>query len=232
MKSDSWSKSLNYAIEGILFAVKSERNLKIHILISIFVLILALFIDITPLEYIVLAITISIVIAFELMNTAIERVVDVMFTERCEEAKRIKDIAAGAVLMAAFGAVFVGYFTVFNRVKKGYWAYMLKTPASMDHIAIVSVVVVVFLVILLKTIFNKGTPLHGGMPSGHAAVAFSILVSTIFITKNFVVSILVLLLSILVSYSRVQLNIHTKSEIVFGGAIGFVITFLLFIIFA
>lgn len=231
MKSDSWSKSLNYAIEGILFAVKSERNLKIHILISIFVLILALFIDITPLEYIVLAITISIVIAFELMNTAIERVVDVMFNEKCEEAKRIKDIAAGAVLMAAFGAIFVGYFTVFNRVKKGYWAYMLKTPASMDHIAIVSVVVVSFTVILLKSIFNKGTPLHGGMPSGHAAVAFSILVSTIFISKSFVISILVLLLSILVSYSRVQLDIHTKREIVFGGAIGSVITFLLFIIF-
>lgn len=231
MKSDSWSKSLNYAIEGILFAVKSERNLKIHILISIFVLILALFIDITPLEYIVLAITISIVIAFELMNTAIERVVDVMFNEKCEEAKRIKDIAAGAVLMAAFGAIFVGYFTVFNRVKKGYWAYMLKTPASMDHIAVVSVVVVSFTVILLKSIFNKGTPLHGGMPSGHAAVAFSILVSTIFISKSFVISILVLLLSILVSYSRVQLDIHTKREIVFGGAIGSVITFLLFIIF-
>lgn len=231
MKSDSWSKSLNYAIEGILFAVKSERNLKIHILISIFVLILALFIDITPLECIVLAITISIVIAFELMNTAIERVVDVMFNEKCEEAKRIKDIAAGAVLMAAFGAIFVGYFTVFNRVKKGYWAYMLKTPASMDHIAIVSVVVVSFTVILLKSIFNKGTPLHGGMPSGHAAVAFSILVSTIFISKSFVISILVLLLSILVSYSRVQLDIHTKREIVFGGAIGSVITFLLFIIF-
>jgi diacylglycerol kinase (ATP) len=69
------------------------------------------------------------------------------------------------------------------------------------------------------------------MPSGHAAVAFSILVSTIFISKSFVISILVLLLSILVSYSRVQLDIHTKREIVFGGAIGSVITFLLFIIF-
>ncbi|MDK2791722.1 MAG: diacylglycerol kinase [Deferribacteres bacterium] len=231
MKSDSWSKSVSVAIEGILYAVKSERNLKIHILLSIAVLIAALFLNITPLEYIILAITITLLISFELINTAIEKITDAIFKDKCEEAKRIKDIAAGAVLLSAFGAVYIGYFTVFNRMKHATNSLLSKTSSLSEHIAIVSIAIVVFLVVLIKSFFNKGEPLHGGMPSGHAAVAFSVLISTIYISKNFVIGILVLLLSILVSLSRAQLKIHTIGEVVFGGILGALVTYILFKIF-
>jgi len=232
MKSDSWSKSISVAIEGILYAVKNERNLKIHILISIAVLVIALFLNITPLEYIILAITITLVISFELFNTAIEKITDAIFKERCEEAKRIKDIAAGAVLMAAFGAVYIGYFAVFKRLRDSTHLLLKGTPDFSEHGAIVSIAIVIFLVVLIKSYFNKGEPLQGGMPSGHAAVSFSVLVSVIFISKNFVLSVLVLLLSLLISISRVQMKIHTVAEVIFGGALGAFTTFILYKIFS
>ncbi|MGA1861617.1 diacylglycerol kinase [Deferribacter thermophilus] len=231
MKSDSWWKSLGYAIEGVIYAVRKERNLRIHIILAVLVLFVALFFKLKSWEYIILAITISLVIAAELFNTAIEYIIDFICKEKCNEVKHIKDVAAGAVLTTAFGAIFVGYFVLFDKIKE-YTSFALKRlPDLPSHLAVMSLVITVLLVVILKAIFGKGEPLHGGMPSGHAAVAFSILVSTIYITKNITEIILVFLLAILVSQSRVQLGIHNKKEVIIGGLLGSVTTYLLYNIF-
>ncbi|BAI80549.1 diacylglycerol kinase [Deferribacter desulfuricans SSM1] len=231
MKSDSWWKSVGFAIEGIIYAVRHERNLRIHIALAVLVLFVALFFKLKFLEYIILAITISLVIAAELFNTAIEYTIDFVCKEKCSEVKHIKDVAAGAVLTTAFGAVFVGYFVLFDKIKE-YAGFALKRlPDLPSHLAVMSLVITVLFVVILKAIFGKGEPLHGGMPSGHAATAFSVFISTIYLTKNITEILLVFLLAILVSQSRVQLGIHNTKEVVVGAFLGASVTYLLYNIF-
>ncbi|MGB9731452.1 MULTISPECIES: diacylglycerol kinase [Calditerrivibrio] len=230
MKTKSWWKSLGYAIEGVLYATKTEKNLKIHIIFSILILFMALFFNLKFLEYIILTITISLVIAAELFNTAIEYLVDALIKEKSEVAKRVKDVSAGAVLITAFGAIFVGYFVLFEKIKNALSFNLQRLPNLPHHIAIVSLVITIALVVIIKSLIGRGEPLHGGMPSGHSAVAFSILVSVIYLTKDVAVSLLVFLLCVLVAESRVRLKVHSMSEVIMGGLLGSGVTFLIFIL--
>lgn len=109
MKNRHLIDSFKCAFRGIIQAFKSERNLKIHILATIIVMILAWYMNINSTEYITLIIIISIVLISELFNTAIEYAVDLVCGNNYNElGKHAKDIAAGATLIAAIGAVIVG----------------------------------------------------------------------------------------------------------------------------
>ena len=100
--------SFKYAGEGIISSFKTERNMKIHVLIMVLVIVFGLVLEISKLEWIICAILISIVISGELFNTAIETVVDMVMPEKNEKAKLAKDVSAGAVLVLAIGAAISG----------------------------------------------------------------------------------------------------------------------------
>ena len=100
--------SFKYAIEGIIASFKSERNMKIHVLATIIVVILGLILKINIVEWCFCIISIVLVISAELLNTAIENIVDMISPEKNEKAKLIKDISAGAVLVLAIGAFIIG----------------------------------------------------------------------------------------------------------------------------
>ena len=100
--------SFKYAFEGIFTSLKKERNMKIHIIMAILVVILGIFLKITKIEWIICIFAIAIVIAAELFNTAIETIVDMITKEKNEKAKIAKDVSAGAVLINAIGAAIIG----------------------------------------------------------------------------------------------------------------------------
>ena len=100
--------SFKYAFQGILTSFKSERNMKVHFLIMFLVIILGLLYKISKVEWMICIILFSIVIAGELINTAIEITVDIAMTEKNEKAKKAKDVSAGAVLVLAIGAAIIG----------------------------------------------------------------------------------------------------------------------------
>ena len=100
--------SFRYAIEGIISSFKTERNMKIHILAMIVVIIAGIFLKINAIEWMMCAIAISMVIAGELFNTAIETIVDMISPQKNEKAKLVKDISAAAVLVLAIGALVIG----------------------------------------------------------------------------------------------------------------------------
>lgn len=110
MKLDE-SKNKNpfgYAISGIIQAIKSERNLKFDFIVAIIVVILGIVCKISILEWIVCTIVIGIVISAELLNTAIETVVDLCTRQKHPLAKKAKDVAAGGVLVVAISSAIVG----------------------------------------------------------------------------------------------------------------------------
>lgn len=101
-------KSFRYAISGVSHAFKTEQNLLIHFLIAFFVIILSFILRISTFEMAILGITMLVVIVTEMINTAIEYVIDLITTEHKEEAKNAKDVAAGMVLVMAIGAIIIG----------------------------------------------------------------------------------------------------------------------------
>lgn len=100
-------KSFGYALNGIVSAMK-EQNMRIHIFSAFIVVIAGLVTGLSRLEWLALVIIIALVIGAEMMNTAIESVVDLASPEIHPLAKRAKDVAAGAVLVFALASVIIG----------------------------------------------------------------------------------------------------------------------------
>lgn len=103
-------QSFWHAFQGILQSAIRERNLKIHMGAAIVALFMAWWLHLGTVEMILLILTIAGVVAFELVNTAIESVVDLLCPQYHPLAKRAKDAAAGAVLVMAIASLIVGYF--------------------------------------------------------------------------------------------------------------------------
>lgn len=101
-------KSFGYAFEGLSHAIRHNRNLKIHLAVGLIVILLSIFIHVTSFEMGVLGVMILLVILSEMINTAIEEMVNLITNEHRKEAKIAKDVAAGMVLVAAMGSVIVG----------------------------------------------------------------------------------------------------------------------------
>ena len=226
-----WIESANYAIEGILHAAKTERHLRYHFYAAVLILLLSLILGITRSEFIAIAIVAIIVLSVEMLNTAIEATVDIIFKEYDNRAKIIKDIAAGAVLTASIGAAVVGYIIFLPYLKNTFENGLKIAKHSREDVAIISFVVLLILVIITKTFFGKGSPLRGGIPSGHAAIAFSIWAAITFLTEAFLPSFLILILAVLVAQSRVSIGVHKPWEVILGALLGSVVTFFLFKLF-
>lgn len=100
--------SFKYAFTGIFSAFKTERNMKIHVSIMLLVILLGIILKISLLEWLICIIWFSLVISGELFNTAIETIVDMVSPNKNENAKKAKDISAGAVLISALGSIVTG----------------------------------------------------------------------------------------------------------------------------
>ena len=232
MKPTSWLESLNCAIEGIIWAAKSERHIRYHFVAALAVVFLALFFKISALEFFLLVLAAVLVIFAELMNTAIETVVDLVTDDYHELAKRAKDVAAGAVLVTSVGAIILGYLVLSGHIFPLFHSEPTFGKEPQGTIPVGALLIVVILVVLLKSHYNRGTPLHGGVPSGHAAAAFSIAVSTFLFGGSFLIGMMVLLLAGLVSQSRLLMKIHTPREVFLGALLGTVVTLLAYLLFA
>ena len=97
--------TFKHAFNGIVHVFKKEQNFRIHIIATILVITAGILFSIETTEWLMIIITISIVIAFELINSAIEYLCDFVSPDHHDKIKRIKDATAGAVLVAAIGAL-------------------------------------------------------------------------------------------------------------------------------
>lgn len=109
-------ESFKYARQGIKDAIKSEPNLSVHLFVAIIVLIFAYFFNFNTIEFVALTITIFSVIILELINTIVEKLVDMHSTKISEEARQIKDISAAIVLLSAISAIIVGILLFVNKL--------------------------------------------------------------------------------------------------------------------
>ena len=227
-----WIQSANHAIEGILHAAKTQRHMRYHFYAAILILIVSFSIGISWSEVVILITLSIIVLSVEMLNSALETITDILFKEYDEKAKRIKDMAAGAVLITAIGAAVIGFVILFEPVKNFFYNGLNIAKHAESDIAVVSLIVVLIMVVLTKSFFGKGQPLRGGMPSGHAAISFSMWVAVTMISESFIPSLLVFFMAIIIAQSRVSTGAHKPLEVVVGALLGITVTFMLFKIFS
>ncbi len=220
--------SFNYAVEGIIYTLKKERNMKIHFLMGFSVILLSLFFNFTRIELLMLFFTISLVLITEMMNTAIEKTID-MYTEDYHPLAKIsKDVAAGAVLIASINAIIVAYLLFFDRVNPFTSILINKIKNSPIHLTFISLLLVIILTVYIKTKSYTGTPFLGGIVSGHAAIGFAIATAITFLAQDALITTLSYMTALLVAESRVELKIHSIREVILGGIMGTFITILIF----
>jgi diacylglycerol kinase (ATP) len=231
-RSPSLFDSFNYAAEGVIHALRTQRNLWIHFTLAAAVLVAAVAFGVSRLELMVLLMAITFVLVAELVNTAIEAAVDVASTSFDPMAKLAKDIAAGAVLIAALNAVAVGYLVFSGEVADRSSRFLDRLNDAPAELTLVSLAVTVIIVIALKAYTGRGTPLRGGLPSGHAAVAFAgWMAMTLLLddsSHRFLISSLAFIMALLVAQTRVETGVHSATEVASGGALGAFVTLFLF----
>ena len=231
MKVKKLLDSFNYAIEGIIYSVRTQRNMKIHMIAAVLVLTMCFFYDLSKMEILAIVITISMVIMAELFNTAVEFAIDATTNYYHPLVKIAKNVAAGAVLISAINAVVVGYIIFWDKLKYINFMVIKKVKSTNPYTIFIILAIVCITTIIVKAIFGEGTPLKGGMPSGHSAIAFSIATTIALITGQLAVVILSYLMSFIVAQSRVDSEAHSITEVIFGAVFGILITVFLFIIF-
>jgi diacylglycerol kinase (ATP) len=223
--------SFNYAFEGVIHVLRTQRNLRIHFLAAILVFAAAIAVGISRLQLIALVLAIAFVLVAEMLNTAIEGVIDVSTTSFDPNAKLAKDIAAGAVLIASITALGVGYLVFESAAGTRATQVLDRVRNAPAEVTLVALVLVILLVIGTKAWTGRGTPLRGGLPSGHSALAFAGWVAVTYLVGDvhrFVVSSLTLIMALLVAQTRVESGVHSLLEVFYGGAVGALTTLVVF----
>jgi diacylglycerol kinase (ATP) len=231
-RSPSLFHSFEYAAEGIVHALRTQRNLLFHFVIAALVLVAAIGFGASKLELMALLLAITFVLVAELVNTAIEAAVDVASTSFDPMAKLAKDIAAGAVLLASLNAVAVGYLVFSGEIRTRSSRFLNRLSDAPAELTLVALALTVIVVIAVKAYTGRGTPLRGGLPSGHAAVAFAGWMAVTLIldgsSNRFLISSLTFIMALLVAQTRVETGIHSVPEVASGAALGALVTLFLF----
>ncbi|MGB2874015.1 MAG: diacylglycerol kinase [Gaiellaceae bacterium] len=228
-------ESFNFAFEGIIHVLRTQRNMRFHFLAAAIVLVAGLAIGVSKLELIALLLAIAFVFIAEMINSALEHTIDVATTSFDPLAKLAKDIAAGAVLIATVNAIAIGYLVFSGEIAGRSSRLLDRLRDAPAQLTLIALVVTIFIVIAAKAYTGRGTPLRGGLPSGHAAVAFAGWMAATLIVGDphrFLISSLTFIMALLVAQTRIESGIHSTLEVSYGGVLGALVTLAVFQLFS
>lgn len=224
--------SFTWAFEGIVYVLRTQRNMQIHVAAAVVALVMGLLLDFSRLELAALMGAISLVLVAEMMNTAVEAAIDAVVTSYHPLVKIAKDVAAGAVLVATVNALAIAYFVFYDKLTEPGRDLLVGVRQSPTHLVVVVLIVTLIAVIAAKAWVGRGTPLRGGLPSGHAAAAFAAWAAVTIIAEPLrhaaLVSTLAFLMALLVAQSRVEAGIHSVLEVAAGAILGTGIAIIIF----
>lgn len=227
-KNKTFGTALGHALDGIIRAFKTERNLRIDYIIGIFVLICSLFFDFTKTEFACLCLTIGFVIFAEMINSTVEYVVDLITDKYDERAKAAKDIAAGGVLISSCVAVIVAYFLFVDKLKVASFTVINAILSSRLHVLLLIAFVVLLLAVILKGMFGKGETFSQAYPSARVALAFSLTTYVYIVTRSLFVGGIAFLLSLMIAQIRIE---NTKIKLIYvilSAAIGILVVLIVY----
>jgi diacylglycerol kinase (ATP) len=208
--------------------------MRVHAFIITLVLIGAYGLGVTTYELLHLLQAMAFVLVAEMFNSAIEQAIDLTVEGFDQRAKTAKDLAAGAVLIAAAYSIVVAGLVFFADGRLINAFANLPFPPPRPKFGVLQIVVLGSLCLAIfitwaKHITRRGTFWRGGVISGHTALGFMVATSIAFLTRSLPVTCLALALALLVSQSRVQARIHSPLEVLLGGLLGFAVALVLFL---
>ncbi|MDQ3925707.1 MAG: diacylglycerol kinase [Actinomycetota bacterium] len=231
------ARSFGHAYRGLVYAVRTQRNMRFHVVAAAIVLVLSLLVGVSKLELAILVLVIMAVFVTEMLNTALEFTVDLATREYRPLAKLAKDVSAGAVLVASVAALAVGYLVLSDNLGPFSLEMLERVRRWPGHVTLVALMLVAITVLLVKALTRVPNPFLGGMPSGHAAVAFAGWVAASFVAIDGagrfagLISLITLLMALLVCQSRVEAGIHTVYQVVAGAMLGALLAIAVFQLF-
>jgi diacylglycerol kinase (ATP) len=231
VRSRSLLWSFNYAIQGIVYALRTQRNMRLHVVAAATVLIACLVLRIGGFGLVAIVFAICLVLVTELVNTAIEATVDLAIEGLDPLAKIAKDVAAGAVFIASINAVVIAYLVLFEPVRRFAQRGMSWVEVAPASLTVIALGLVGLLVIVLKAASREGSFLHGGWPSGHTALAVGAATALGYITGSASAFVLALFIAGLVAQSRVESETHTIAQVILGAMLGLLVVTAVFQLF-
>jgi diacylglycerol kinase (ATP) len=225
VRSRSLLWSFDYAIRGIVHTLRTQRNMRLHMLAAAVVFLAALWFGISGLELIALVFAVGLVFVCELVNTAVETVVDLATDGYDPLAGIAKDVAAGAVLASALTAVAVGYVVFFARVTPLAQRLLEGVQAGSSGVTVLALGLTGIAVVAIKAATHEkdSSFVRGGWPSGHTAIAFALASAIGYSMMSAKAMVLALFIAALVGQSRVESGAHTIPQVVAGGLLGFLL---------
>ncbi|NOU95456.1 diacylglycerol kinase family protein [Paenibacillus sp. LMG 31456] len=214
-----WHRSFRFAYEGVKYALSTQRNMKFHFFAAFVVLLLALYLGLPKLEILFILLAITLMIVTELINTAVEKAVDLAMPDLHPLAKIAKDVAAASVLVSAAFAAMVGMIVFYDPIDR----LFINVRSSEGHSFSAGMVwvllsLVMITVIVVETRFS--TTGNRARPSLLAAVAFAIstfIASYVTITLIALLAYLLAFMVMLVLYDK---RSRSMPALVLGAMIG------------
>ncbi|MDD5614123.1 MAG: diacylglycerol kinase [Candidatus Omnitrophica bacterium] len=231
MKKRSFTSRLNNAVEGLIRVFKEHRIVRLHLLVGSLVFATGVFLGLGRIELLFLAMAIGLVLFAEIVNSCLETVLDFVHPDYNPILGKTKDMLAGAVLFMGLIAFFVIYLLFIPYLEASLPNGFQRLKGANWYITFLTLSIVGAIVIISKTFFQKGTPMRGGIPSGHAAMSFSIWTIVTLLEANALISILIFIMAVMIAASRLKEGIHTIWEIILGALAGFLVTLTIFQIF-
>lgn len=228
LKRPIFFDSLNCAIEGLIYVIKTQRNMRLHLILGVIAMIAAVLLRLDGVDFILVCLAVLLVLFSEVMNTAIELQIDLISESYHPLAKIIKDICAGAVLLTTVFALLVGYLILAKKFDTPIQIGITRLQASPWNISFICLLVVIVVSILIKIIMHRGTPFYGGMPSAHSGMAFGIWVLVLLMSNSTIIGVLSFVAALMVAQSRVALGAHSIGEVVVGALVGSFVTLMLY----
>lgn len=227
-KRSAFVDSFNCAVEGIIYVIKTQRNMRVHLMLGILALIAGIFLRLDGTDFLFVCLAIVLVLFSEMLNTGVELQIDLISETYHPLAKIIKDIFAGTVLLASVFALLVAYLIIAKKFDIPIQLGITRLQASSWNLSFICLLMVLVAAILLKVILHRGTPFYGGMPSVHASLAFGIWMLITLISKSTLITILSLMAAAMVAQSRVVMGAHSVKEVVVGALLGSLATLTLY----
>lgn len=233
LSNSNFMDALKNAMNGLIYAITTQSNIKKQLIIAVIVMILSLFYNFTTTEFLCLTFAVVLVIFAEMINTAIETLVDLYTDLYHPKAKIAKDVGAGAVLLMSINSVIVAYFlflrnTDITKFGESIFYNMIKSPIDLAFVGITLTAIIMLGIIAYTTSKKKKDNKNSFIPSGQSAIVCAILTAIGVNTKDLLIFVLSIILAIMVLENKIENKKKSLAEVIFGAFMGFLIVLLVY----
>ena len=219
------------ALGGLVHAFRTQRHMRIHLYVTLLTIVGALFLHLRVREILLLLFVINLVLVTEMFNSVIESMVDFISPQFHPNAKIVKDLSAGAVLISTIMALIAGVLIMLGDESRE--RLPLSVVQQIKGVPVVQRIVLglfilFILVVIAKGLGKRGKVFQGGLVSGHAAIGFFLAGTLYFISGQILIFGIGAFLAILIAQSRYEARFHSVLELIFGAAIGSLLSLFLF----